>query len=263
MDTKIIMITSCKGGVGKSTISANLALSLAKDGHKTLLIDCDFGNRSLDLFLGLQNRIIYDLSDLILHDISPDRVLISEETCPNLYFCAAPYDLDEDQIPHHAFSLSVSKLIDTCTPEYVLIDTPGNIGHSFRLAASVATEAYVISTCQPVAIRAAERTGSLLEELGVEYRRLIINMFAPSQFSSAPDSSPLAIIDDTCLRLLGIIPFDPAVMTLQAEGKSVYDIKRSDVPAAYRNILARIHGNNVPLFTGFRLAKRSKLMNTL
>jgi len=263
MNARVIMVTSCKGGVGKSTICANLAHMLSSCGHRTLLLDCDFGNRSLDLFLGVQNRVIYDLSDIVLRQLPPEKAVIQCGDTENLFFCAAPYDLDENLITPSAFANAVTLLVDRYQPQFVLIDTPGNIGHAFHLASGVATEAFVVSTCQPVAIRAAERTGILLQEYGIEYRRLIINMFAPSQFASAPDSSPLAIIDETCLRLLGIIPFDPAVMTLQAEGKGVDLLRHSDVPCAYRNLLSRILGMNVPLFTDFKRAKRSKLMQNL
>ncbi len=263
MNTKIIMITSCKGGVGKSTICSNLAMFLAKDGHRTLLIDCDFGNRSLDLFLGLQNRVVYDLSDIILKNVSPEWAVLRDIGSENLFFCAAPYDLDESLISPPDFQCAIRRLIEQFTPEYVLIDTPGNIGHSFRLAASVATDAYVVSTCQPVAIRAAERTGIVLQDCGVERLRLIINGFHPSHYASAPDSSPIAMIDETCLRLLAIIPFDPAVMILQAEGRMIPDMKHSDVPVAYKNLMQRIQGRNVPLFTGFHQTRRSKLMHSL
>lgn len=263
MNANVIMITSFKGGVGKSTVSANLAYELAKEGHRTLLIDGDFDNRSLDLFLGLQNRVIYDLSDIILHGISPDRCVIPVFDTEQLLFCVAPYDLDENLISIEAFSNAIEDLVARFQPEYILIDTPGAAGHSFRLAASVAQEAFVISTCQPAAIRAAERTGMLLQEYGIDRRRLIINMFDPKQFASAPDSGPLAMIDETCLRLLAIIPFDPAVMTFQAEGRSISEIKHSDVPVAYHNLFSRICGQNVPLFTGFKNYKRAKLMNCL
>jgi septum site-determining protein MinD len=131
------------------------------------------------------------------------------------------------------------------------------------LAASVATEAFVVTTCQPVAIRAAERTGAILQDLGVERCRLIINSFEPMYYASAPDSSPLAIIDETCLQLLAIIPFDPGVMILQAEGRMLSELRHSDVPIAYQNLISRLEGKNIPLFTGFRQSHKSKLMNSL
>ncbi len=262
-EAKIIMVTSCKGGVGKSTVSAGIACELAAAGHRTLLCDCDFGNRSLDLLLGVQNKVVYDLSDVILRDIAPERAVMENDIMPGLLFCPAPYDVDEDEISPEAFKKGLDAILAHYEPEYVLLDTPGAIGQAFYLAASVSHEAIVISTCQPSAIRAAERTGQLLEERGVEQRRLVINMFDPCQFKDAPDSSPLAIIDGTCLRLLGIIPFDPAVMTLQAESRGIKDLTHSNVPVAYQNLLSRMLGQNVPLFTGFRHIRREKLLKAL
>ncbi len=260
---KIIVITSCKGGVGKSTVSANLALELVFSGHRTLLVDCDFGNRSLDLLLGVQNKVVYDLNDVISGAVAPERAVMENVITPGLLFCPAPYDVDEDTVSPEAFEAALRAMIERYEPEYVLLDTPGSVGQAFRLAASVSDEAYVISTCQPSAIRAAERTGGMLEDYGVKERRLIINMFDPGQFADAPDSSPLAIIDGTCLRLLAIIPFDPAVMTMQAEGRCISELKGSNVPAAYRNLLRRMLGQNIPLFTDFKHIRRAKLIKSL
>ena len=89
--TKIVMVTSCKGGVGKSTVAANLGIRLACDGWRTLIIDCDFGVRSLDLIMGLEDEVIFDITDVILRGIAPDKASIRDRRSENLFFCSAPY----------------------------------------------------------------------------------------------------------------------------------------------------------------------------
>lgn len=256
------MVTSCKGGVGKSTVAANLGIKLALSNKKVVIIDCDFGVRSLDLIMGLEDEVIFDIVDIVKRDISPEKALVRDERAPELYFCAAPYsyngELDEEN-----FSAGIEKIKSYLSPDYIIVDTPGDTGVPFRLAAAVSDMALVISTYQPISIRAAESTGLLLEKLGVKDRRLIINCFDPFANDSGELPCITDIIDKTAIILIGIIPFDSKLAEYQSRGEDVFMIRDSDATTAFINIERRLDGLNVPLFTGFRQYNRSKLLKTL
>ncbi len=259
---KVIMVTSCKGGVGKSTISANLGIRLALDGWRTLIIDCDFGVRSLDLIMGLEDEIVFDITDIIIRDIPPQKAIICDKRSENLFFCAAPYNYNNN-LSEEPFKNAINKIGEEMELDYIIIDTPGDTGVSFRLAASAANTALVVATYQPASIRAAERTGMLLEEMGLSSKQLIINCFNwnSSEFGSAPGI--LDIIDKTCIKLIGIIPFEAKLSESQANGQDVFAIKHSNASVAISNIAKRLTGKNLPLFTGFKKIKRKKLLKKI
>ncbi len=259
---RTIMVTSCKGGVGKSTIAANLGIKLALSGKKVVIIDCDFGVRSLDLIMGLEDEIIFDIVDIVKRNISPEKALVRDERAADLYFCAAPYSYS-GELDEESFAEGVNKIRDYILPDYIIVDTPGDTGAPFRLAAAVSDMALVVSTYQPISIRAAESTGILLEKLAVKDRRLIINCFDPfsGELSELPGITE--IIDKTAIRLIGIIPFDTRLREYQSRGEDVFHIKDCDAAVAFINIEKRLDGLNVPLFTGFRNHKRADLLRSL
>ena len=260
--TRIIMVTSCKGGVGKSTVSANLGIRLALDGWRTLIIDCDFGVRSLDLIMGLEDRVIFDITDIILHGIAPEKAIIKDDRSDNLYFCAAPYDYDTD-LDHDAFRDALRRIGDVMGFDYIIIDTPGDTGSPLKLAAAASDGALVVSTYQPASIRAAERTGMLLEEAGVKDRKLIINCFHDSGKEFEGQPGLLEVIDKTSIQLIGIIPYDVRLSDRQAEGEDVFSIPSCNAAEAFRNIAIRLTGRTVPLFTGFKKIKRADLIKKI
>ncbi|MBQ0102514.1 MAG: P-loop NTPase [Firmicutes bacterium] len=257
-----IMVTSCKGGVGKSTVSANLGIRLAYDGFKTLIIDCDFGVRSLDLIMGLEDRVVFDIVDVIMRDIPIESAAVRDPRSDNLFFVAAPYNYN-DELTCEVFSAAIDKIAESMELDYIIIDTPGDTGIPFRLAASASDMALIVSTYQPISIRAAERTAILLSELGVDSRRLIINCFDPD--SKGIDALPglTEIIDKTSIRLLGIIPYDEQLAAKQADGLDVFTIKKSDAAQSFVNIVGRLNGKNIPVFTGFRNLNRIKTLKKI
>ncbi len=259
---KTIMVTSCKGGVGKSTVSANLAIRLALDGYRTLVIDCDFGVRSLDLIMGLEDRVIFDITDIILRNIEPEKAVIADERSENLFFCSAPYSYNNDIEPE-TFKEYVDKIKTALKLDYIIIDTPGDTGIPFRLAAAASQSALIISTYQPASIRAAERTGILLDELGVKSKKLIINCFNADGIEFGVQPSILEIIDKTGLQLIGIIPYDEKLSEKQACGQDVFTLKKSNAAIAFQNISKRVVGYNIGLFTDFKKVKRLSLLKKI
>lgn len=147
--------------------------------------------------------------------------------------------------------------------DYIIIDTPGDTGSPFRLAASAADTALVVSTYQPASIRAAERTGILLNELGVQSKYLIINCFSADGIEFGIRPSILEVIDKTCLQLIGIIPYDAALVEQQAKGEDVFTLRRSNAASAFVNISKRLTGKSIPLFTGFRKIRRNALLRRI
>jgi len=259
MGVKKIIVTSCKGGVGKSTVAANLALQLALAGHKTLLVDCDFGIRSLDLILGVEDRVVFDIRDVALRGVEFSRAVIHDRRSPLLDFCAAPAG-ESEAIEPALFRTTINRAAEEQGYEYILLDTPGDEGDTFMMAASAAESALIISTMQPTSIRAAERTGTAVAEVGIFSQRLIINCF---DFASKPppgQASVLDIIDKTYLQLIGIIPYDSRLPELQLKGGLIDELPGTNTAAAFANIAQRLAGKNVPLFTSFRGINKKRVM---
>lgn len=262
--TKIILVTSCKGGVGKSTITANLGLALARSGHRTLLVDCDFGNRCLDLILGSENEMIYDISDVCEGRAEINEAAVTDRRSSNLLSIAAPYLAPEQ----HDFSVPDrevfrSKLFaagESMNLDYILIDTPGALGAPLELAASAADRALIVSTHHPTALRAADGTASALSSLGITECSMIINSFDPDSVLHGNRAGVIEMIDRAALGIIGVIPYDPVFAIGGEHGELVYQLKCRNVIAAFNNIAARLSGETVPLFTGFKGIKRKKLL---
>ena len=134
--TKVILFTSCKGGVGKSTVCANLAMSVALLGKRVLVIDCDFGNRCMDILLGLSDEALYDIGDVIFGRVTPERAVIADRRSKNLFFVPAPYSFDS-RFTAFAFRRAVAEYRDSGRYDFIFIDTPGGVGEPLLLSASV------------------------------------------------------------------------------------------------------------------------------
>jgi len=252
------MVTSCKGGVGKSTVSANLGLALAKSGKRVLLCDCDYNIHCLDLIMGLQDSIVFHAADVVAGRTNLGNAIVKYPQTEGLYLLAAPEDGGAEITPD-GFRILIETAKELLHPDYIFLDTPGDLGKSFQYAASVSTGALVITTNQPTAIRAAEKTAAELYDRGVD-PRLIINYFDLSDlrsYSKEDRSSIVQIIDQTYTRLIGVIPFHYYLGRAQEKG-SLYDSLRGDIVAAFENIANRMEGKEVPLFHGFRERKKIK-----
>ncbi|MBQ4561888.1 MAG: AAA family ATPase [Clostridia bacterium] len=257
--TNIVMITSCKGGVGKTTVCANLAVTLAKLGKKVLMLDCDFGMRCLDLVCGLEDKCMYDLCDVIVRHISYDKAIIRDERSDNLYFLAAPYKYEND-ITVSDFKKFTDGVSEALELDYILIDTHGGNGPEIELGAAVSDMALIVATHQSAALRAAEQTNHRLCELGVSNTRLVINCFDERRVKKGELPGIIDIIDKTYVKLIGVIPTDHIFVIAQRSGKLVDSFGITNTVRAFFNIALRIEGMSVPLMHDFKKINRRILL---
>ncbi len=252
--THIILFTSCKGGVGKSTVCANIAMALAQLDKKILLIDCDFGNRCLDIILGLSDEAVYDIGDVVLGRIFPEEAVVQDRRTPNIHFVAAPYNFSNN-MSKSAFRHAIGEYAKSGKYDYIFIDTPGGVGEPLMFAASVADIAYIITAPTRASIRAAERTALFLEKKGVRRERLIINKL-PGRSVKRAKQEIISVIDETSVKLIGVVPYDAEIIHAGDEGKLVDEMLSTNVTNAFENIAYRTIGESRPLFNNIRRLKK-------
>jgi len=253
-ETRTILFTSCKGGVGKSTVCANLAMAMAALGQKILLIDCDFGNRCLDIIMGLSDDAVYDIGDAVLGRVSAEEAIVKDGRNEGIHFIAAPYNFGS-RMNKAAFSDTVKKFAASGNYDYIFIDTPGGIGEPLEFAAGVADIAYIIVAPTSTAIRAAERTAIFLAEKGVAQQRLIVNKFTGRSVKKAKEEV-ISFIDETAVKLIGVVPYDTEIIHAGNAGKLVDEILSGNVSHAFENIAYRTMGKTCPLFHNIKKLKK-------
>ncbi len=250
---KRILITSCKGGVGKSSVAANLAYAIAKSGKKVLLCDFDLSNRSLDMFLGYENKVLYDICDVAQETVAPCQAVLTDDRCENLFFIAAPF-LYRGGITTEMLQNALDRAAGELGADIVMIDTSGGADRSVSTAAPICGVALVITLPEPCALRAAEKTAMLLDEFGVDECKLIINGFDIESKSAADDI--ISAIDRTGTPIIGVVPKDAKLSRSQQCGKFVFQEKKAVSSPAFENIAERLDGKHVPLFRGMKVKRR-------
>lgn len=252
--TKTIMLTSSKGGVGKTTVCANLAVSLVKEGCRVLTVDLDFDNRCLDLLLHMEDDVMYNLGDVLRGDITPQRAILDCARLPGLSFLPAPpagvFSFDTQILTNMLHQLATDGTYD-----YILLDTPGAAGQALLCAAKAADEALILSSAQTTAIRGAEHTGGVLATHGVQTQYLVVNQYIPQKKKKNRVQDQLTLIDmiDTIsIPLLGVIPFFPRLWSDQNQGILMDHItyRGTGFACAMQNIAKRLQGIQVPLMQG-------------
>ena len=251
------VITSGKGGVGKSTVAVGLGRALAQRGRRVLLVDCDAGLRSLDSILNIEKNVVFDISDIVSGNCEPIRAIYScEESAgiPGLFVLPAP--AREKDILHPKI---MKRLVEILSPYYdhILIDCPAGIGKGFVSAVSAAQRALVVTNPHPVCIRDTNKVRQLLNQMGMPIQRLIINRFEKNRFHQLGQYEDLdTIIDATGIRLIAVIPEDTALMgdlpqtVVRVKDNSVqrfFGPKTSPGAMAMHRLAARLEGENVPL----------------
>lgn len=237
----ISVITSGKGGAGKSTVSGGLGCALARRDRRVLLVDGDVGLRSLDVMLGIASTAVYDMADVLAGNCSPADAVYPSPICPNVFVMPAPVSLEQLAQPE-----DMARLCRGLTKYYdeVIIDCPAGIGSGFETAVAGADRAFVVSTPDMVCARDAQIMARLLREKNIP-ARLVINRLRtrPILRGKMPDIDEL--IDTASLQLIGVLPEDEAVSIANAYGKPL----PMECPASqcFANIAARYLGEDVPL----------------
>lgn len=238
----VIVITSGKGGTGKTSLTGGLGTGLAALGHSVLCIDGDIGLRNLDISLGMSDVALMDFTDVMEGRCPLTQAAVSHPAIPRLSLLTAPvHPLQALQEEYYLAMLEEAKT----NYEYILVDSPAGVGFGFRLAVSGADRAIVVSTSDASALRDAERTVELLSP-SVPNIRLVVNRVQPKMLRRLGATIDDAM-DSTGLPLLGLVPEDPQVMLAANAGNALLQTSRKGAIVAYLNIARRLTGQHVPL----------------
>lgn len=242
--SEVIVITSGKGGVGKTTTTANLGTALSLAGKKTVVVDADIGLRNLDVVMGLENRIVYDIVDVVEGTCRLKQALIKDKRFENLYLLPAAQTRDKDAITPD----QMKKLCDSLREsfDYALIDCPAGIEQGFKNAIAGANRALVVTTPEISAVRDADRIIGLLEANEIHDPELIINRIRLEMVKRGDMMDMEDIIDILAIDLLGVIPDDESVIISTNKGEPAVTDSKSLAGQAYRNVCQRIMGEQVP-----------------
>jgi septum site-determining protein MinD len=240
---EIIAVLSGKGGTGKTSITAGLSTALAKEGNRVLCVDCDVGLRNLDIPLGLSDTAALSFADICEGGYSLDR-LTAHPLFPSLFFLTAPMNRSADEIDAESFWAMVRTARDQF--DYVFLDAPAGVDAGFRLAAAKADRVLLVTLSDPAAVRDAGRTGQVLELMGKENVRLIVNRINPKLFSGMATTVD-DVMDNAGLPLLGIVPEDANVTLAAAFGKPLMNYTKKGAAAACRRIASRLQGMPVKI----------------
>lgn len=245
MSGRVIVITSGKGGVGKTTTSANIGTALAKEGASVVLIDTDIGLRNLDLLLGLENRIVYTLVDVVEERCKLKQALVKDKKNPNLCLLAAAQTRDKSAVTEEQLTKITKDLKKDF--DFVLVDCPAGIEHGFQTAVAGASEAIVVTTPEMSAVRDADRIIGLLEaKEEIKSYKLLLNRVRPNLIKSNDMMSVDDVVDILSCSLIGIIPEDMGIITSTNRGEPIVNDPKSLAGKAYLNVAKRIKGEDVP-----------------
>lgn len=243
-----IVITSGKGGVGKTTTTANLGTALALNGKKICLIDTDIGLRNLDVVMGLENRIIYDLVDVVEGRCRLQQALIKDKRFECLFLLPAAQTQDKSAVTPEQMEKLVSELKQEY--DYVLVDCPAGIEQGFKNAIAGADRAIVVTTPEISSVRDADRIIGLLEqEEGIQPPKLVVNRIRNHMMKNGDMLDVDEIISILAIDLLGIVADDDGVIKSANSGEPVALHPQSKAAIAYRNMARRILGESVPLMS--------------
>ncbi|HQR97404.1 MAG: septum site-determining protein MinD [Pseudomonadota bacterium] len=251
---KIIVVTSGKGGVGKTTTSASFATGLALRGHKTAVIDFDVGLRNLDLIMGCERRVVYDLINVIQGEANLHQALIKDKQCDNLYVLAASQTRDKEALSKEGVEKVLNDLADMDF-EYIVCDSPAGIETGALMAMHFADEALVVTNPEVSSVRDSDRILGMLSsktKRGMEggdpiKEHLLITRYNPSRVDQGQMLSLEDIKDILRIKLIGVIPESEAVLQASNQGVPAVHMEGSDVSEAYKDMIARFLGEDKPL----------------
>ncbi|MCI8854168.1 MAG: septum site-determining protein MinD [Lachnospiraceae bacterium] len=241
--SEVIVITSGKGGVGKTTTTANVGTGLAKLDKKVVLIDTDIGLRNLDVVMGLENRIVYNLVDVVEGNCRIKQALIKDKRYPNLYLLPSAQTRDKTAVSPE----QMKKLIEELREEfdYILLDCPAGIEQGFKNAIAAADRALIITTPEVSAIRDADRIIGLLEANDIRKIDLVVNRLRMDMVKRGDMMSIEDVVDILAIHLIGAVPDDENIVISTNQGEPLVG-DSSMAGTAYMNICKRVMGEEVP-----------------
>ena len=240
---EVIVITSGKGGVGKTTTTANIGVGLAKLGKKVVVIDTDLGLRNLDVVMGLENRIVYNLVDVIEGNCRMKQALIKDKRFENLYLLPSAQTKDKTAVSPQQMKKLTEELAEEY--DYILLDCPAGIEQGFQNAVAGASRAIIVTTPEVSAIRDADRIIGLLEKNHIKKLDLIINRIRMDMVKRGDMMSVDDVTEILAVNLLGALPDDEHVVIATNQGEPVIEMN-SLAGNAYLNICKRLMGEDVP-----------------
>lgn len=259
---EVMVITSGKGGVGKTTTTANIGTGLAALGYKVVLVDTDIGLRNLDVVLGLENRIVYDIVDVVQGNCRLKQALIKDKRFEGMHLLPAAQTKDKSAV-------STDQMKELCAElkkefDYVVIDCPAGIEQGFKNAIAGAEKAIVVTTPEVSAVRDADRIIGLLEAAELHSPQLIVNRLRPKMVKKGDMMGIDDMIDILAISLIGVVPEDEQIVVSTNRGEPAVLDNDSRAGQAYRNIARRVIGEDIPFMnleddSGF-LNKFKKLM---
>ncbi|WP_225639537.1 septum site-determining protein MinD [Candidatus Profftia sp. (ex Adelges kitamiensis)] len=246
---RIIVVTSGKGGVGKTTSSAAIATGLAKKGKKTVVIDFDIGLRNLDLIMGCERRVVYDFVNVIQHDATLNQALIKDKRTENLYILPASQTRDKDALTYKGVEKTLNDL-KNMSFDFIVCDSPAGIETGALMALYFADEAIITTNPEVSSVRDSDRILGILasksrraekgEKPIKEY--LLLTRYNPSRVSNGDMISVNDILDILCIPLIGVIPESTSVLRASNQGKSVILDEKSDASKSYQDLVDRLLG---------------------
>jgi septum site-determining protein MinD len=251
---KIIVVTSGKGGVGKTTTSASFASGLALRGHKTAVIDFDVGLRNLDLIMGCERRVVYDLINVIHGEANLNQALIKDKQCENLFVLAASQTRDKDALTQDG----VEKVLNDLSGmgfEYVICDSPAGIETGALMAMHFADEALVVTNPEVSSVRDSDRILGILSSKtrrAIEGKEpikehLLITRYNPSRVEGGQMLSLKDVEEILRIPLIGVVPESESVLDASNQGLPAVHLKGTDVSEAYKDVVGRFLGENIPM----------------
>ncbi|GIL15417.1 MAG: site-determining protein [Chloroflexota bacterium] len=240
----VITITSGKGGVGKTTTTANLGVALAKRGKRVACIDADIGLRNLDVVLGLENRIVYDIVDVVEGRARIRQALIRDKRLPELQMLPAAQTRDKTAVNPQQMLRLVQDLKDEF--DFVIIDSPAGIEHGFKNAVAPADRVLIVTTPEMSAVRDADRIIGMVESAEKPKPMLILNRLRPGMVKRGDMLATEDVLEILAIDLIGIIPEDENIITSTNRGQPVAFEAKTQAGQAYGRIAARLLGENVP-----------------
>lgn len=252
--SKIVVVTSGKGGVGKTTTSASIAAGLALKGHKTAVIDFDVGLRNLDLIMGCERRVVYDFINVIQKEATLNQALIKDKNCEHLYILAASQTRDKDALSQEGVERTLKELAEMGF-EYIICDSPAGIETGALLAMHYADEAIVVTNPEVSSVRDSDRVLGILSSKtkraidGAEpvKEHLLITRYNPSRVEGGQMLSLDDIKDILRIPLIGVIPESEAILQASNQGVPVITLEQTDAAQAYADVVDRFLGEDKPM----------------